>query len=130
MPSQLTADDIRELVEDEVALTSKEIKDALTILRHLKRHVEKTGDDPDKLGLVIALIRLLEKKLTRLGEISLAQLGQAKKIENAVKELKQQRKKLGDAVDAGLSRAKDLESAEKIAKALGGAVDRLAKLAK
>jgi hypothetical protein len=130
MPNDLTEDDIRELVEDEVELSTKEINDALTALRGIKKNLDKTGDKPERLALVIALIRLLEKQLTRLGEVSLASLGQSNKIQDAIKILKDQRKQLDKVVDEGLTNAKKLDEAKAVIDKLTGAVDKLAKLTK
>ena len=130
MATDLIADDIRHLVEDEVELSTKEINDALTALRGIRKNLDKTGNDPAKLALVVALIGQLERKLTRIGEISLASLGESETIQNAVKKLTEQRRNLDKIVDEGLNNAKKLDQAKGIIEKLGGAVDNLAELTK
>jgi X-X-X-Leu-X-X-Gly heptad repeat protein len=120
---------IRHLAEDEIDLVIKEVGDALTILRRIQKQLDRSGDDPDQLALVIALRRSLNGILTDVGEIVIAKLGETEAVQGAISTLKQQRKKLDEQVDAGLETAAKLKTAQQVAAGLGKAVDGLAKLA-
>ena len=130
MANDPTVEGIRKQLEGDLDLAFETINKALEALEKEETSLEDSGDSPETLALVVALISYLNKLLQRRTEINLATLGQSEAIQNAIKTLKTEGKELNDLVDQGLANAKNLERAKQVAEALGKGLGALEEVTK